>query len=162
MGVSICRWMYTVQPRNAPPLSRRHTIIGIRCIEHYAHPHIISIETRVCGAFVREVPSRRRRARERGKEREEKGESDTCIGKRFRLHRPRGIDDRHSAVMNYSPRNVELIAYNAAVRDAIPRIQRYTETIYRLIPKAIPLTLKYTSVYTFPACPSILRSFLVE
>jgi len=118
-------------------------IIGIRCIEHYAHPRIISIETRVCGAFVREVES----TKEWEKERQET-KSDTCIGKRFRLHRLRGIDDRHSAVMNYSRRNVELIAYNAAARDAIPRIQRCTETIYRLIPKAIPAILKvYKRVY---------------
>lgn len=30
-----------------------------------------------------------------------------------------------NAVMNYSRRNVELIAYNAIVRDTIPRTQRY-------------------------------------
>lgn len=48
-----------------------------------------------------------------------------------------------NAVMNYSRRNVELIAYNAIVRDAIPRTRRYPETIYRLIPKVILVMSKH-------------------
>jgi len=61
------------------------------------------------------------RERERGEERR----VIRALGNDFGLHRPRGIDDRHSEVMNYSRRNVELIAYNVAIRDAILRIQRY-------------------------------------
>lgn len=50
-------------------------IIGIRCIEHYAHPRIISIETRICGAFMREAESTKEyeNVREREREREQKG-----------------------------------------------------------------------------------------
>lgn len=68
MGVSI-RWCVHRELRNGRRV-RGGMIIGIRCIEHYAHPRIISIETRVCGAFVREaeLTSERERDREEGAE----------------------------------------------------------------------------------------------
>lgn len=105
-------------------------IIGIRCIEYYVHPRIISIETSVCGPFVRKAAS--------AKESDRMQERDADIGKRFRLHRPRGIDDRQRAVMNYSHRNVELIAYNATVYVMRFRefVDIYAKTIYHLISKA--------------------------
>lgn len=75
-----------------------------------------------------------------------KGESDT-LGNDFGYTDPEE-STTDSAVMNYSRRNVKLIAYNTAVRDAIPRIRRYVETTYRLIPKAIPATPKYMHTRT--------------
>lgn len=98
--------------------------------EYYVHPRIISIETSVCGPFVRKAAS--------AKESDRMQERDADIGKRFRLHRPGGIDDRQRAVMNYSHRNVELIAYNATVYVMRFRefVDIYAKTIYHLISKA--------------------------
>lgn len=97
-------------------------IIGIRCTSSIIRIHaVISIETRVCGAFVRET------------------EVSTKVQDRERVIRALGddagyIDPEESTtdrgrVMNYSRRNVKLIAYNAVVRDAILRIHRYAETM---------------------------------
>lgn len=82
------RRLMGVSGRHAGELRNGGVIIGIKCIVHYAHPRIISIETRVCGAFVREAIPRR----ECGIKRETEGgravQMFRAFGKRFRYIEP--------------------------------------------------------------------------
>jgi len=108
-------------------------IIGIRCIEHCAHPRIISIEISVCGPFARKAAST--------KERDGTRESGAALGNDFGYTADPEELTTDSAVMNYSHRNAELIAYNATVY--VMRFREFADmyrrnAIYRLISKAIP------------------------
>lgn len=68
-----------------------------------------------------------------------------ALGSDIGLHRAGGIDDRQRGDELFSQERGELIAYNTAIRDAIPRIHARKREMYicRVIPKAISIMLKY-------------------